>query len=190
MPPYEEVKRFDVANFDKEHTDTIEQAKQVAKEQKVEEEAKQIKKKNISKEETKQSETQQTDNQGNPLNADGTLRLEKIASVDELTDEDFSAPTRNVELPKLPKNVDDAIGADGKPVVIKKNIFERNAERHSDLTAEDSRNILISALYSPNLYGQNQKTKRPYNWVVINTKDEQGKNRLVLLETNPNTIVR
>ena len=185
MTPYDEVKRFDVANFDKEHTDTIEQAKQVAKEQKVEEETKKIK----DKKKTKQHEAKQ-DNQGNPLNADGTLKLEKIASVDELTDEDFSAPTRNVELPKLPKNVDDAIGADGKPVVIKKNIFERNAERHSDLTAEDSRNILISALYSPNLYGQNQKTKRPYNWVVINTKDEQGKNRLVLLETNPNTIVR
>ncbi|MDY3911826.1 MAG: hypothetical protein SO000_01395, partial [Sodaliphilus sp.] len=134
---------------------------------------------------TEQAETKQ-DNQGNPLNADGTLKLEKVTSVDDLTDEDFSAPTRNVELPTLPKNVDDAIGANGKPVVIKKNIFERNAERHSDLTAEDSRNILMSALFSPNLYGQNQKAKRPYNWVVINTKDEQGKNRLVLLEINPN----
>lgn len=36
-----------------------------------------------------------------------------------------------------------------------------------------------------NLYGQNQKAKRPYSWVVINTKDEEGKNRLVLLELSP-----
>ena len=83
-----------------------------------------------------------TDRQGNPLNADGTLKVEKVRSVDELTDEDFTHPYRNVELPELPKNVDMAIGADGKPVVIKRNIFERNAERHHDLSAEQSRSIL------------------------------------------------
>lgn len=182
MTPYDEVKRFDVANFDKEHTDTIEQAKQVAKEQKVEEEAKQIKKKNISKEDTKQSETQQTDNQGNPLNADGTLKLEKIASVDELTDEDFSAPTRNVELPKLPKNVDDAIGANGKPVIIKKNIFEKNWEAHKFPFAE-SRSILKSALYNTDLVGQTQPTKRPLHWVAIKLDE---KSPIVVLEVNEN----
>ena len=36
------------------------------------------------------------------------------------------------------------------------------------------------------MYGQNQKAKRPYNWIVINTKDNNGKNRIVLLEVNPN----
>ena len=126
-----------------------------------------------------------TDSQGNPLNEDSTLKLDRVASVDELTDEDFSNPTRNVELPALPENVDKAIGANGKPVIIKKNIFARNAERHADLTADESRNILEAALYNPNLYGQNQKTKRPYNWVVINTKDKEGNNRLVLLELSP-----
>lgn len=60
------------------------------------------------------------DNQGNPLNQDGTLKVGKISSIGEITDEDLSAPTRNIELPKLPKNVDAAIGAKGKPVVIKK----------------------------------------------------------------------
>ncbi|MGN0875366.1 MAG: hypothetical protein ACI4OZ_09290, partial [Akkermansia sp.] len=127
-----------------------------------------------------------TDNQGNPLNEDGSLKLEKVSSVDELTDEDFNAPSRNVELPELPENVDAAIGAHGKPVVIKKNIFARNLERHSDLTADESRSILASALYTPDLYGQNQKAKRPYNWVVINTKEKDGRNRLVLLEVNGN----
>ncbi len=43
MTPYEEVKRFDVANYGREHVDTIEQAKQIANEQKVEEQAKKIK---------------------------------------------------------------------------------------------------------------------------------------------------
>ena len=126
------------------------------------------------------------DNQGNPLNEDGTLKVEKINAIDELSDEDFSNPTRNVQLPALPQNVDNAIGANGKPVVIKKNIFGRNSERHGDLTPEDSRKILTSALYRPDLYGNNQKKKRPLNWVVINTKDEEGNNRLVLLEVNEN----
>lgn len=34
-----------------------------------------------------------TDNQGNPLNADGTLKLEQVESVDELTDEEVVAIT-------------------------------------------------------------------------------------------------
>lgn len=126
------------------------------------------------------------DNQGNPLNQDGTLKLDKIKSVDELTDEDFLHPTRNVELPRLPKKIADAIGTEGKPVVIKKNIFERNYMRHKDVTPELSKVIFKSALYNPDLYGQNQKKSRPYNWVLINTKDEKGNNRTVLLEVNPN----
>lgn len=126
------------------------------------------------------------DNQGNPLNQDGTLKLDKIKSVDELTDEDFLHPTRNVELPSLTKKIADAIGTEGKPVVIKKNIFERNYMRHKDVTPELSKVIFKSALYNPDLYGQNQKKTRPYNWVLINTKDEKGNNRTVLLEVNPN----
>lgn len=126
------------------------------------------------------------DNQGNPLNQDGTLKLDKIKSVDELTDEDFLHPTRNVELPSLPKKIADAIGTEGKPVIIKKNIFERNYNRHKDVTPELSKTIFKSALYNPDLYGQNQREKRPYNWVLINTKDEKGNNRTVLLEVNPN----
>ncbi len=126
------------------------------------------------------------DNQGNPLNQDGTLKLDKIKSVDELTDEDFLHPTRNVELPSLPKKIADAIGTEGKPVIIKKNIFERNYMRHKDVTPELSKVIFKSALYNPDLYGQNQKKTRPYNWVLINTKDEKGNNRTVLLEVNPN----
>lgn len=126
------------------------------------------------------------DNQGNPLNQDGTLKLDKIKSVDELTDEDFLHPTRNVELPSLPNKIADAIGTEGKPVVIKKNIFERNYMRHKDVTPELSKVIFKSALYNPDLYGQNQKKTRPYNWVLINTKDEKGNNRTVLLEVNPN----
>ncbi|RGL03406.1 putative barnase/colicin E5 family endoribonuclease [Prevotella disiens] len=127
---------------------------------------------------------QQQDHQGNPINEDGTIKVEKVNTIDEITDIDFNNPTRNVELPTLPQNVDEAIGANGKPVVIKKNIFERNKQRHNDITSEQSRDILRSALYTPTLYGQSQKNKRPKNWVVIKVKDNSGNNKVVLLEVD------
>lgn len=126
------------------------------------------------------------DRQGNPLNSDGTLYIEEVASIDDITDADFEEPTRTIALPDIPNNVRDAIGAGEKPVIIKKNIFERNGISHSDLTPEQSRDILRSALYNADLYGQNQKNTKPYNWVVINITDEAGKNKLVLLEVNQN----
>lgn len=126
------------------------------------------------------------DNQGNLVDGEGRLVTEKVGSIDELRDEDFTSPSRSVELPELDARVADAIGTGGKPVVIKKNIFERNAKAHDDLTAADSRDILKAALYTPTLYGRNQKTKRPYNWVLIKTRDAEGENRVVLLEVNEN----
>ena len=126
------------------------------------------------------------DRQGNPINPDGTLYAESVSSIDEITDEDFTEPTRNIALPKIPENVDNAIGANGKPIIIKKNIFKRNSQVHPEVSPQQAREILSSALYRPDLYGQNQKTSRPYNWIVISTKDSAGQNRLVVLEVNEN----
>ncbi len=139
--------------------------------------------------ETKKKQTERIgnfDNQGNPIDENGKLITEKVNSIDEITDEDFTNPTRSVELPNLPDKVANVLGTNGKPVVIKKNVFERNTRKHKDVTPEDSREILNKALYSPNLYGQNQKSKRPNNWVVINIQDRNGINKLVLLEVNSN----
>ena len=36
------------------------------------------------------------------------------------------------------------------------------------------------------MYAKNQKSKRPFNWVIIKTKGHDGKNILVLLEVNDN----
>jgi len=133
-----------------------------------------------------EAEKQKVDKQGNPIDAEGRLITEKVEDISDLSDDDFNNPKRSVELPKIPKNIDNALGANGKPVIIKKNIFERNKNAHSDLTAEQSREILKTALYSADLYAKNQKSKRPFNWVIIKTKDHDGKNKLVLLEVNDN----
>lgn len=122
------------------------------------------------------------DNQGNPLNQDGTLKLDKIKSVDELTDEDFTSAFRNVELPAIPKNVDAAIGANGKPIVIKKNIFEKNWNAHK-FTPAESKKILNDALYNTDLVGHTQPTKKPNHWVAIKLDD---KSPITVLEVNDN----
>lgn len=122
------------------------------------------------------------DNQGNPLNQDGTLKLDKIKSVDELTDEDFTSAFRNVELPAIPKNVDAAIGANGKPVVIKKNIFEKNWNAHK-FTPAESKKVLNDALYNTDLVGHTQPTKKPNHWVAIKLDD---KSPITVLEVNDN----
>lgn len=121
------------------------------------------------------------DRQGNPIDGHGNLIIERIDSIEQLTDEDFNTPSRSVQLPLIPTNVSEAIGAGSKPVIIKKNIFEKNRNTHKELTPEKSRNILVGALYSPNLIGQVQPIKRPNYWVAIETAD---KNSVVVLEVN------
>lgn len=122
------------------------------------------------------------DNQENPLNQDVTLKLDKIKSVDELTDEDFTSAFRNVELPAIPKNVDAAIGANGKPIVIKKNIFEKNWNAHK-FTPAESKKVLNDALYNTDLVGHTQPIKKPNHWVAIKLDD---KSPITVLEVNDN----
>ena len=119
------------------------------------------------------------DDQGNILNSDGSVFTEKVNFIDEITDEDFENPNRSIELPQVPNNVADAIGTNGRPIIIKKNIFGKNGETHVDLDPSDSREILSSALYNPNLVGQTQPKTRPDYKVAIRTGD---KNSVVVLD--------
>lgn len=121
------------------------------------------------------------DNQGNPVDEKGDLLLIQVEEPMDLTDEDFQNPSRNVRLPKLPDAIDNAIGGGGRPIVIKKNIFKKNQHSHPDLTPEDGRHIMGRALYAPTFYGQNQKTSRPDNWIIIHTG---GVNSSVVLEVS------
>lgn len=123
-----------------------------------------------------------TDNQGDPVNEDGTLKIDKIKSIDDLTDSDFSKPYRNVALPDLPENVNSAIGAEGKPVIIKKSIFEKVSKAHS-FDADESRKILKDALYNPDIVGQSQPKSKKNNWIAIKIDDLSP---IVVLEVNRN----
>ena len=126
-------------------------------------------------------EAKRFDRQGNPVDGDGKLIVEKTNSVDELSHDDFTNPSRSVELPKIPDNVDKAIGANGKPVIIKKNIFEKNKANHPELSSLESRQIILNTIYNPTLIGQAQPKSRPYYWIAI--ESENGKS-VTVLEVN------
>ena len=144
------------------------------------------KKKSVSpteaeKQESKaEAEKQKVDKQGNPIDAEGRLITEKVEDISDLSDDDFNNPTRSVELPKIPKNVDDALGANGRPVIIKKNIFEKNGKSHG-FTPKQSRKILGDALYNPDIVGQSQPSTKKTHWVAIKVDE---KSPITILEVN------
>lgn len=85
-----------------------------------------------------------------------------------------------LSLPKIPKNVDDALGANGRPVIIKKNIFEKNGKSHG-FTPKQSRKILGDALYNPDIVGQSQPSTKKTHWVAIKVDE---KSPITILEVN------
>ena len=119
------------------------------------------------------------DIQGNPIDEEGQLVVEEVASVDGITDADFTTPYRNVKLPPIARNLAEAIGLNGKDVIIKKNIFEKNRDSHKDIGPQESRKILKEVLWGTNLYGRNLPKTRPFNWILIHLAD---KNSTVLVE--------
>lgn len=128
---------------------------------------------------TDETAERKEDKQGNPLDKDGNLLVEDVKSVSEITNEDFTNPKRTIGLPALPKNVDKAIGANGRRAIIKKNVFEKNRKNHPELSTEENRDILNRALYNPNIIGQTHHISRPDYKVAIQTGD---KNAVVVLD--------
>lgn len=124
------------------------------------------------------------DAQGNPIDDNGRL-IAEVSRIEDVTDKDFTNPARNILLPKLPLDIDIIIGARGRAVLIKRSIFMKNMRDHKDVVPNQSRSIIMSALFNTNIYGQNQKKRRPFYWVLISNDRECGKNKLVLLDVNP-----
>ena len=156
-----------------------EKAEKKQKKQSVFDKAKEIAYKEEKKRKA-EAEKQKVDKQGNPIDAEGRLITEKVEDISDLSDDDFNNPTRSVEFPKIPKNVDDALGANGRPVIIKKNIFEKNGKSHG-FTPKQSRKILGDALYNPDIVGQSQPSTKKTHWVAIKVDE---KSPITILEVN------
>lgn len=131
---------------------------------------------------TQEGAPEEVDRQGNPIDSEGNLIIEDVSSVSDITDEDFINPKRSIGLPPIPQNVSEAIASDGKKVIIKRNIFEKNAKRHA-FDPQSSRDILEAALYNTDIVGQSQPLTRKNHWVAIKLDD---KSPIVVLEVNHN----
>lgn len=104
----------------------------------------------------------------------------KRMQMSEVTDEYFTNYIGSVIIPAPNKSLAEKIGSGNKEVLIKRGVFAKMAIGHG-FTPSQSRDILSSSLYSPNLYGQSQKTTRPLNWVIIKTG---VKNAATIIEVN------
>lgn len=131
---------------------------------------------------TQEGAPEEVDRQGNPIDSEGNLIIEDVSSVSDITDEDFINPKRSIGLPPIPQNVSEAIASDGKKVIIKRNIFEKNAKKHA-FDPQSSRDILEAALYNTDIVGQSQPLTRKKHWVAIKLDD---KSPIVVLEVNHN----
>lgn len=103
--------------------------------------------------------------------------ISPVKTINEIPTSQFLAPTKSFELPAT-KN---ANGNDVRPVLIKKSIFIKNKTHHPDLTPEQSKEILNSALY-----GEAQAVKETGEnsyTVLITGGPDRGK--VAVVDTEP-----
>ena len=107
---------------------------------------------------------------------------EKIASVHIDFDKDNILPELNdSELAKVGAKTN-------KPVLVKKNIIDRNFEEHNDLTAEDFQSIVAQALYTPSEVFAAHRDKPYFHFAKVIEINSKGKPEigLALLDIDEN----
>jgi RNA polymerase sigma factor (sigma-70 family) len=117
---------------------------------------------------------------------DGTEKTTSVMNVAEIKDEDFINPTRSIQLPSLPENVLNVIGKKSKPVLLKKNILEKNRDHHKELSADDSRKILEAALYHSERIIQDKPSEKPNYWVMAKLDNKSSIVTIEISETKDN----
>ena len=88
--------------------------------------------------------------------------------------------TKDNTLPNLNKNTLKDLNLEDKPVLLKKNIIEKNKLNHPDITEEEAKRIIGNALYKPELILKANIDKPAYHNFISRTDDKHSD--LVLLE--------
>ena len=88
--------------------------------------------------------------------------------------------TKDNTLPNLNKNTLKELNLEDKPVLLKKNIIEKNKASHPDITEEEAKRIIGNALYRPEVILKANIDKPAYHNFISRTDDKH--NDLVLLE--------
>lgn len=98
-------------------------------------------------------------------------KIEKLKEIDW---------TKDNTLPNFPKSFLDEYGLEDKPILLKKNIIEKNKLNHPDITEEEARRIIGNALYKPETILKANPNKPAYHNFISRTDDKH--NDIVLLE--------
>lgn len=83
-------------------------------------------------------------------------------------------------LPNLNKETIEEYGLKDKPVLLKKNIIDKNKASHPDISDEEGIRIIGNALYKPEVILKANKDKSAYHNFITRTDDKH--NDIVLLE--------
>ena len=99
-----------------------------------------------------------------------TTEAEKQAKIDSINI-DFDGDT---ELPPLNAETISEFGFEDKPVLLKKNILEKNKMRHPEIPASFYGDIIGSALYNPDAVVRGHKGKPYYNFIHTFGENQSG----------------
>ncbi len=97
--------------------------------------------------------------------------------------EDYKNPSRDFVLPAVPAEITAQLGVENKPVLLKKNIIEKNKLHHKELPLEDYNGILERGLYTPNLVLQTNPQERPNYFNFIFEGKDKSDNVVVEIAT-------
>lgn len=107
----------------------------------------------------------------------GNKKENKVNIADKISKVKIDFTKDNV-LPELNSEDLEELGVESKPVRLKKDIIERNSERHSDIKEDEAVNLIGKALYSPE-YIVPGKREGSFHFI---SKSEGGESPLVLLD--------
>ena len=130
-----------------------------------------------SGEDDKQENKEETNNEDSSEEEKQKEEKEIKEKIEQLEKIDW---TKDNTLPNLNKNTLKELNLEDKPVLLKKNIIEKNKLNHPDITEEEAKRIIGNALYKPELILKANIDKPAYHNFISRTDDKHSD--LVLLE--------
>ncbi|WP_297297640.1 hypothetical protein [uncultured Brachyspira sp.] len=124
-----------------------------------------------SGEDNKQENKEETNNEDSSEEKQIKEKIEQLEKIDW---------TKDNTLPNFPKSFLKKQGLEDKPILLKKNIIEKNKASHPDITEEKAKRIIGNALYKPELILKANPDKPTYHNFITRTDNEHSD--IVLLE--------
>ncbi|MCM1296179.1 MAG: SNF2-related protein, partial [Muribaculaceae bacterium] len=100
------------------------------------------------------------------------------------TIEHYNNPQSDFVMPNISEDVLNNLQKNQKPLVLKKNIIEKNKRNHPELSTNEYNNVLEQAIYNPNYVIQTKPKTKPnyYSFISKNTAD----NKISVIELSDN----